>query len=112
MGYNVEKVGDVDCINSSTGLKIWNYTTKYGDEVTNIVVSGGIIYAITADVLTKPIDIPGSMIYALEPTAVSPPLSLPAIVAVIFIVILAVAIFLYWIRLERKGLPINAIAQS
>jgi len=106
IGYNVEKVGNVDCLNSSTGVKIWNYTTKHGHEVTRIVVSGDIIYAITADVLTKPIHIPGSIIYALETTAVSPPLPLPVIVAVMGIVILAVAFLVYWVRLKgTKGSP-------
>jgi outer membrane protein assembly factor BamB len=106
IGYNVEEVGNVDCLDSSTGVKMWKYTTENGHEVTRIVVSGDIIYAITADVLTKPIHIPGSIIYALEPTAVSPPLPLPVIVAVIGIVILAVAFLVYWVRLKgAKGSP-------
>lgn len=101
MGYNVEKVGNVDCLNSSTGVKIWNYTTKHGHEVTRIVVSDDIIYAITADVLTKPIHIPGSIIYALEPTAVTPPLPLTVIVVVMDVVILAVAFLVYRVRLKE-----------
>ena len=106
VGYNVEKVGNVDCLNSSAGVKIWNYTTEHGHEVTRIVVSDDVIYAITADVLTKPIHIPGSIIYALEPTAVSPTLPLPVIAAVMGIVILAVVFLVCWVRLKgTKGSP-------
>jgi outer membrane protein assembly factor BamB len=105
IGYNVENVGNVDCLNSSTGVKIWNYTAEHGHEITRIVVSDDVIYAITADVLTKPIHIPGSIIYALEPTAVSQTLPLPVIAAVMVIVILAVVFLVCWVRLKDKGSP-------
>jgi outer membrane protein assembly factor BamB len=105
IGYNVENVGNVDCLNSSTGVKIWNYTAGHGHEVTRIVVSDDVIYAITADVLTKPIHIPGSIIYALGSTAVSQTLPLPVIAATMGIVILAVVFLVCWVRLKGKGSP-------
>jgi outer membrane protein assembly factor BamB len=102
IGYNVDNIGNVCCLNSLTGARIWNYTTERGHAVTRIVVSGGIVYAVTADVLTKPIHIPGSIIYALEPTIVAPPLPLTVIVVVMDIVILAVAFLVYRLKLKNR----------
>jgi outer membrane protein assembly factor BamB len=115
VGSSANNKSEIYCLDASSGTIIWNYTSKrtYGNVlcdalVYRIVVSGGIVYGIFNQVVSNPYShIPNSIIYALEPTTVAPPLPLTVIVVVMDIVILAVAILVYRLKLKKgaESLP-------
>lgn len=94
-------VGNVYCLNASTGTQIWNYTIEY--PVGYILAGSNMIYAVSAGGFGKNVGHALSItIYALETKNVTSPTLAIVVITGSVIVVLTVVFLAY--RIRRIGL--------